>query len=78
MNKKAEDIYQKALSLSEEERERLALLLHNTLADGFASPPIERAWMDECDRREAAVERGEMELIPAEEVHRGVSKQLQK
>lgn len=36
----------------------------------------EEAWDEECARRIAAVDRGEMELIPAEEVFRQIDERL--
>jgi hypothetical protein len=44
--------------------------------NGWASPEIEQAWMDECDRRVKAMDRGEMEMIPAEEVYRRIRERL--
>jgi hypothetical protein len=42
----------------------------------WASPDIEQSWMDECDRRVKAMDRGEMELIPADEVYRRIRERL--
>ena len=58
--------------LSAEEREELVRLLTMQADSGFASPEIEQAWMEECDRRMKAIEDGTMELIPAEEVFRSL------
>lgn len=35
-------------------------------------PEIEKAWMKEVDRRAAQVDSGEAELIPAQEVFKGL------
>lgn len=58
-----------ALALSPEERIELAETLM-TSVDGFASPEIEAAWQEEITRRVAEIEKGQAQLIPAEEVHR--------
>jgi len=44
MAKKAQDVYQDALALSESEREELLRLLAAQHDSGFASPEIEQAW----------------------------------
>jgi len=41
-----------------------------TSVDGFASPEIEAAWMDEVGRRVKEIETGQAKLTPADEVHR--------
>ena len=68
MSKKAEDVYADALALSDEEQAKLRELLDSRPGGDFASPEIERAWREECDRRVEALDRGDMELIPHEEV----------
>ncbi len=78
MAKKAADLYREALTLSEDEREELVRLLTMPADSSWSGPEIEQAWMEECDRREEAIDRGEMVLIPAEEVHRRVSEYLRK
>jgi hypothetical protein len=63
------EIYDAALKLSAEERESLYLML---LTDGDQSvdPEIERAAIAECERRDALVRDGKMELVNADEVIR--------
>ncbi len=68
MSRKAEDVYADALALSDEEQQKLRELLAIRATGDFASPEIERAWREECDRRVEALDRGDMELIPHEEV----------
>lgn len=53
------------LRLSPEERSRL---LDRLIASLDADPAWERAWADEADRREAAIEAGTAQWLPAEEV----------
>lgn len=78
MARKAEELYREALALSGEEREELVRLLMTEANNGFASPEIEKAWMDEIERRVKAIERGEMELIPGENVMRDLRKLVTK
>jgi hypothetical protein len=70
MSKKAEDVYREAMALSDEEREKRRDLLMSGTSNGNASPEIERAWREEIERRVEALDRGDMELIPHEEVFR--------
>ena len=50
-----------------EERARLAEILLESLAES-RSPGVEEAWDAEIRSRVAAYERGDLELIPAEDV----------
>jgi len=68
MVKKAEDVYQDALMLPDDERERLLRMLASPPEGDFVSPEIEQAWLDEARRRDKAVDEGEEPLIPAENV----------
>ena len=65
----AKALTKQALALKPEERIALAETLL-TSVDGFASPEIEMAWMEEVERRVKEIETGQAKLIPAEEVHR--------
>ena len=63
------ELKEKAAQLSEAERAELALALIES-PDG---PPesdvdVDEAWRVEIDRRVAQIERGEVELIPGDEV----------
>ena len=42
----------------------------------WATSEIEQAWAEECDRREAAMDSGEMEMVPHDEVMRRVRANL--
>ena len=70
MVKKAEDVFKDALALNADEREQLLKLLIEQSAAVWATPEIEQAWQEECDRREAAMDSGEMEMVSHEEVMR--------
>ena len=66
MASKVEELYEKALQLGEDEREVLLLLLTNAAQsdeenNGWASPEIEQAWMEEIERREQLAAEGKME-----------------
>jgi putative addiction module component (TIGR02574 family) len=50
-----------------EERARLAEILLESLAE-LSAPSVQEAWDAEIRARVAAYERGELELVPAEEV----------
>lgn len=69
MTTQAKALTKQALALKPEERIELAETLL-TSVDGFASPEIEAAWMEEVERRVKEIETGQAKLIPAEEVHR--------
>ena len=67
MARKAEELYKEALTLSAEEREELMRWL-SMQADGlWASPEIEQAWMEECDRRERDYRAGKTRMVPGDE-----------
>lgn len=61
------DLKEKASRLSETERAELALSLIESL-DGPADPDVEEVWRVESERRIAQIERGEVQLIPGDEV----------
>ena len=79
MASKVQKLYEKAMQLSEDEREVLSLMLTNAARcneshDGWASPEIEQAWMVEIERREQLDAEGKMKWIPGEEVMRDLRK----
>lgn len=62
-----EEIIRAALALPPTARGELARKLVRSMEEDTQST-IDAAWADEIDRRIDAIERGEVELIPAEEV----------
>lgn len=73
------EIEQELLSLPQAERARLAHRLIVSLDEDV--PPdegVEAAWIEEVKRRDAEIERGDAQLIPAEEAMRRVSEALKK
>ena len=73
MTTNAKELYEEALALDEEARTELVRLLAPE-GDGWATPEIEKAWMEEIERREKEYADGKMELIPAEDVFRKLRK----
>jgi len=69
------DLKKKAAQLPEHERAELALSLIESL-DGPADPDVEEAWAKEIERRVRQLEKGEAELIPAEEVFARIRRRL--
>ena len=65
----------KAQALSEAQRAELALALLESL-DGPADPDVDQAWADEIERRVGEIERGEVELIPGDEVFAKLRRKL--
>ena len=61
------DVESQVLQLSPEDRARLAELLLESLPT-VSSPSIEAAWEAEIRSRVAAYDRGDLELIAAEDV----------
>ena len=61
------ELKQKAAQLDEAERAELALALIESL-EGEADVGAEEAWRIEVQRRIAEIDRGEVQLIPGDEV----------
>ncbi len=62
-------IHEEALSLSPEERAKLAEKLLLSL-DSLSEGEVEESWLVEAERRARQIDRGEVQPIPAEEVLR--------
>ena len=65
----------KAQALPESQRAELALALLESL-DGPDDPDVDQAWADEIERRVGEIERGEVELIPGDEVFAKLRRKL--
>ena len=78
MARKVEELYKEVLALSEEEREKLKRLLSMQADGGYASPEMEKAWMDEIERREQDLVEGRDNWIPGEEVMRELRERYSK
>lgn len=71
MARPLKEIEQELLSLPEAERARLAHRLMVSLdEDVRADEGVQAAWLEEVKRRDAEIERGEVQAIPAEEAMR--------
>ena len=73
------EIEQELLHLPQAERARLAHRLIVSLDEDL--PPdagVEAAWLEEIKQRDAEIERGDVQTIPAEEAMRRVSEALKK
>ena len=67
-NKTLNAVFEAALQLSADERELLMTMLAQHDAPGWVSPEIERAWMEEIERREQLHREGKNPNMSAEEV----------
>ncbi len=67
MNDKADAVLTLALDLPESERAELAAALLESL-ELPADADVEQAWREEVARRVAAIEAGEVEMVPWEQV----------
>ena len=75
MSSTLNELKEKSSQLSEAERAELALSLIESL-DGPADPGVEEAWRVEIERRIGQIERGEVELIPGDEVFARLRRRL--
>ena len=66
---------EKASRLSEAERAELALSLIESL-DGPTDPSVEEAWRLEIERRIGQIKRGEVQLVPGDEVFARLRRRL--
>jgi putative addiction module component (TIGR02574 family) len=66
---KSKDLERQALQLLPHERARLVWKLLLSL-EGLSAGDLRAAWLSEVGRRAAALDRGEVEPVPADEVRR--------
>ena len=69
MPKGLKDVIRDAAALPESDRATLAGVLIKSL-DGDVDEGVESAWAAEVERRAAEIDRGEVDLIPWEQVRR--------
>lgn len=69
------ELKQKAAQLSDAERAELALSLIESL-DGPGDPDVEEAWRLEIERRIGQIDRGEVQLVPGDEVFARLRRRL--
>jgi putative addiction module component (TIGR02574 family) len=70
------DVLGEALKLPAEERAALAAHLIASLEASEPAEEVERAWADEIQRRVAALDAGNVELIPWEQARARISARL--
>jgi putative addiction module component (TIGR02574 family) len=75
MSKTLSELKEKASQLSESERAELAQSLIESL-DGPPDADVEEAWRVEVERRVGQIERGEVQLIPGDEVFARLRRRL--
>lgn len=66
MNAIVETIVQQAKALPEQDRAALLDALFGLVTP--SDPAVEQAWIEECEKRAAAVDSGELSLVSADEV----------
>ncbi|TCK17655.1 putative addiction module component (TIGR02574 family) [Thiogranum longum] len=71
----ARELYQQAMELEDEERASLAGLLLESL-DTEVEEGVEAAWLEEIERRMAALDSGDAKLVPWEDVRNRLLKRL--
>ena len=76
MTKAAEALLRDALDLDERERAEMAAALLESLEPAVDEAEIEQAWQEEVARRVAALDSGQAELIPWEEVRKQLLSRL--
>ena len=69
------ELKQKAAQLSDAERAELALALIESL-DGPGDPDVAEAWRLEIERRIGQIDRGEVQLVPGDEVFARLRRRL--
>lgn len=69
------ELKQKAAQLPDTERAELALSLIESL-DGPGDPDVEEAWRLEIERRIGQIDRGEVKLVPGDEVFARLRRRL--
>ena len=75
MDTQAEQILQSALSLDPDDRGEIAESLIQSLDEKRAAE-IEAAWAEEIKRRLESIDKGQVQLIPADEVMREMRARL--
>jgi len=75
MSDRLSELKSKAARLSDAERAELALVLIESL-DGPADPDVEEAWRQEIERRLDQIDRGEVQLIPGDDVFARLRRRL--
>jgi putative addiction module component (TIGR02574 family) len=75
MGTQAEDVLRTALSLGKNDRAEIAASLIASL-DSQKDEDVEAAWAEEVKRRIEQIDKGEVQLIPADDVLRSMRERL--
>ena len=75
MSNSLAELKRQAAQLDDAERAELALVLIESLDDGV-DPGSEEAWQIEIERRVAEIDRGEVQLVPGDEVFARLRRKL--
>lgn len=76
MTPQVSEVLEKALSLSEQERELLIDRLVESLANASAEGGVEAAWDEEIKRRVDDIRSGRVKTIPGEQVLREIAEEF--
>ena len=76
MTQEATELLKKALALSPEDREVLAVSLMDSLGSAEGQAAVEAEWNEEIARRIEELDSGKMKAISWEEVHKRISAKL--
>ena len=68
MVNKVEEMYEKAMMLSEDDRQKLIQLLTESVGCDESQAEVERLWNEEAARRYREYKSGKVEAIPADKV----------
>jgi hypothetical protein len=74
--KTAQDVYEVVRQLSPDERKLLEILMDNDDNSGWASPELEQAWIEECDRRIQLINEGKAGWVDGEQFMQKLRKSL--
>jgi putative addiction module component (TIGR02574 family) len=75
MTDRAARVLEEAMSLPRDDRAKVAESLLSSL-DTPSQKRIERLWVKEAEARRAAIERGEMKVLPVEEAIEAARKKI--
>ena len=67
-SKIVQDAYNVVQALAADERELLMVMLEQDQKPGWASPEIEQAWVEECNRRMQLIKEGKAGWVDGEQV----------
>jgi len=78
MANKVAEMYEQALNLNEDERQKLIRLLTESVGGHASQVEVERLWNEEAARRYRDYKSGEVAAIPADEVFQRLDARYEK